>query len=684
MPDILEEQNLLAEKLLPKKKNAKRGKIVVIIASALFLFFATGGALAYAGKNYQERVLPGVMLGSAPMGGMTKNEVKEFIAGMYNKLGNGGVAIKVNTARDGVKNIRVFPLSKNKDQPSLVALNIEAEADRLVRLGKTGNIFRDGLAVARGRLDGRRVSLASVYVNEEEVIKEIKKQVGAYQSEAVNAGLKIHSISPLSFAITTSSPGIVYDYSNLAERVVDSWSNLESGEVVINSRTESPLITEDDVRPLIVKLSNIFASGGLTLAYDDADTKRKHQWTITARNIGDWLAPVRENGVVVLGLDKKALDDYLEQKVLPTVAVPPANARFVLNEEKTKTVEFTPSHAGVDVDKEKLALFLNDILNERLVSGSSATTTVAIPIAMVEARIKTGDANDLGISEVLGVGYSNFSGSPKNRILNIKNAVKNKLHGILIAPDQEFSLVNTLKPFTTEAGYLPELVIIGNRIKPEIAGGLCQIGTTMFRTVMNSALPVTARTNHGLVISYYNDPRNGNPGTDATIYEPWPDFKFKNDTGRHLLITTDMNTANGELYFTLWGTSDGRKGSYTAPKVSAWIPAGPAQTIETATLPPGKKECQTIHNGAVASFTYTREFANGEKKDEVFKSVYRAVPAICFVGKSEPASCDPATDPNGCVAPNATVPTAITPNGETPITETAPAPETASQPLVVE
>ena len=91
--------------------------------------------------------------------------------------------------------------------------------------------------------------------------------------------------------------------------------------------------------------------------------------------------------------------------------------------------------------------------------------------------------------------------------------------------------INRFEPFTIEAGYLPELVIKGDEIKPEIAGGLCQVGTTMFRAAMNSGLKITERQNHSLVVSYYNDLSNGNPGTDATIYDPHPDFRFLNDTG---------------------------------------------------------------------------------------------------------------------------------------------------------
>src|SRR3990167_3183667 len=100
------------------------------------------------------------------------------------------------------------------------------------------------------------------------------------------------------------------------------------------------------------------------------------------------------------------------------------------------------------------------------------------------------------VLEILGTGYSNFSGSPTNRVKNIRHAVVDKLNWVLIKPDEVFSLLSALRPFTIEGGYLPELVIKGDEIKPEVAGGLCQVGSTTFRAVMNSGLPVTARRNH--------------------------------------------------------------------------------------------------------------------------------------------------------------------------------------------
>jgi len=218
--------------------------------------------------------------------------------------------------------------------------------------------------------------------------------------------------------------------------------------------------------------------------------------------------------------------------------------------------------------------------------------------------------------------------------MNIQNGVK-LLNGLLIAPGETFSLVAALSPFTLENGYLPELVIKGDKIEPEVGGGLCQIGTTTFRATMNSGLLVTERSNHSLVVSYYNDPSNGNPGTDATIYDPAPDFKFTNDTDDYILFQAENLKDIKQLRFTFWGTNDGRKGSYSPPIVTRWIPVGETQNIETLDLEPGVEECQSAHIGADATFVYTVEKIDGEKIETTFDSHYRPLPKICLIGVEE-------------------------------------------------
>ena len=196
------------------------------------------------------------------------------------------------------------------------------------------------------------------------------------------------------------------------------------------------------------------------------------------------------------------------------------------------------------------------------------------------------------------------------------------------------SLVEKLKPFTLEDGYLAELVIKGDEIKPEVGGGLCQIGTTTFRATMNAGLEITQRRNHSLVVSYYDDPSNGNPGTDATLYDPAPDYKFKNDTENYILLTTEVDLDEKELIFTFWGTNDGRQGSYTPPEVLTWTGYGATQTEYTDSLAPGVKRCQSPHSGATTAFDYNVVYADGDEYSHTYTSTYRSLPQICLVGSA--------------------------------------------------
>ena len=260
-----------------------------------------------------------------------------------------------------------------------------------------------------------------------------------------------------------------------------------------------------------------------------------------------------------------------------------------------------------------------------------ATSSVALIVDAEEPKLKMADVNNLGITSIIGIGTSTFKDSHSNRIKNIAHAVE-RLNGTIIAPGEEFSAIRYAGPFTEENGYLPEEVIKGTEIKKEVGGGMCQIGTTLFRMAMNSGMPITQRTNHSLVVSYYADPVNHNPGTDAAIYEPILDLKFMNDTGNYMLVETNIDYKKQMLTFTLWGKPDGRYGYYSHPIVSKWITPGDEQDTYTTELAPGVQKCQNAFKGAVASFTYTRFTSTTEKIDRIFTSAYRALPKICMIG----------------------------------------------------
>jgi len=257
---------------------------------------------------------------------------------------------------------------------------------------------------------------------------------------------------------------------------------------------------------------------------------------------------------------------------------------------------------------------------------------------VVEPRpslITTGNINNFGIKETVGVGRSDFTGSPPNRRHNIKIGGA-AINGLLIKPGEEFSLLKALGEVSAKTGYLPELVIKENKTIPEYGGGLCQVGTTMFRAALESGLPITMRRNHSYRVQYYEP-----AGTDATIYDPWPDFRFINDMPTYILIQTKI--ATNTLAFEFWGERDGRLAEKTKPTIYNIVKSEPTKIIETLDLKPGETKCtERAHNGADAYFDYKVTYPDGQIKEKRFSSHYVPWREVCLLGV-EKLSSSPGT-----------------------------------------
>jgi vancomycin resistance protein YoaR len=164
------------------------------------------------------------------------------------------------------------------------------------------------------------------------------------------------------------------------------------------------------------------------------------------------------------------------------------------------------------------------------------------------------------------------------------------------------------------------------RLRSEFGGGLCQIGTTAFRAALAVGVPITERRNHSYRVVYYEP-----AGTDATIYDPAPDFKFRNDYATPLLFQTRID--GDDLYFELWGAKDGRVATQTTPVISNVVVPAPTKIVETLDLKPGEKKCtEKAHNGADAKFTYNVTYPSGQTVTQDFKSHYVPWQAVCLLG----------------------------------------------------
>ena len=267
-------------------------------------------------------------------------------------------------------------------------------------------------------------------------------------------------------------------------------------------------------------------------------------------------------------------------------------------------------------------------------------TDIFLPVAILQPSVTVTDPEltAMGITEVVTVGESDFSNSPVNRRHNIATGLS-KFNGHLIPKDTSFSFGETLGPVNGTTGYRKELVIKGDRTEPDYGGGLCQVSTTAYRGAWEYGFPIEARINHSYAVGHY-----GPQGTDATVYPPHPDMKFKNDSPGALLMQT--YTQDNHAYFIYYGTKDGRTAQVIGPYIWGRTMPPPDKIEYTTALPPRQKKKlgERIPGMQTAWFRILVD-AQGQEKVVPVYSIYQSRPLFYQVGV-EALPTPPAVDIN--------------------------------------
>jgi vancomycin resistance protein YoaR len=423
--------------------------------------------------------------------------------------------------------------------------------------------------------------------------------------------------------VTKEQVGKTINRAEVRERIVNSWSLFNDYEIVIQTYFDAPkvvLANEQELRAQAAKLSQ----QNLRLSWFNKTkqlTRREIKQLVGFVGI-DPAQPITGEGesqqILTAQFTVESAKSFL-QSFAEGINQPAVEPRLAIS--NGQLVVAVPSKNGLVVNT---AVSAKDVANA--LNSSVDNPLVKLTMADQKPVINEDNLDRLGITERIGYGITSFAGSPANRIHNIKTGVS-FLQSALVAPGKEFSTVGTLGAVDNTTGYLPELVIKENRTVPEYGGGLCQVSTTLFRSVLSAGLKITERRNHSYRVSYYEPP----VGLDATIYLPKPDFMFLNDTQHHILI--QGRVVGNNVIFELWGTSDGRTSTVSDPKILSVSKPGKPIKVETDTLPLGEeKQIERAHDGAVTIAYYTVKRDGKIINEQTFKSVYKAWPARYLVG----------------------------------------------------
>lgn len=227
-------------------------------------------------------------------------------------------------------------------------------------------------------------------------------------------------------------------------------------------------------------------------------------------------------------------------------------------------------------------------------------------------------------TDLLGKAELSYAGGTEGRNRNIEIGTK-RIDGMIIPPGGVFSFTKAIGLVTAEDGYSEEKIFLNGEVTKGLGGGLCQVSTTLFRSVLDAGLPVTERYNHSYTVSRYD------VGLDATYADPGPDFKFKNDSVYPVEIKG--KTEDKKVVFELYGTHDGRVASTTEPEILSVFDFPPTKYIATSTTFKNGQECfNTPQIGYTAKIVYSVMYPDGVFKQRDFISKYKPLQRVCYIG----------------------------------------------------
>lgn len=188
----------------------------------------------------------------------------------------------------------------------------------------------------------------------------------------------------------------------------------------------------------------------------------------------------------------------------------------------------------IEKSRKKIETYLNEKWNHK-------EGTVKLVLETSKPKIKKKDLES--IQDELG-SYSTDAGSG-DRVQNLVRGAE-LLNGTVLMPGQEFSVEQATLPYTLENGYVDGGAFADGEIVQSIAGGICQVSTTLYNAILYAEVEVTRRNNHSMSVSYVQ------PSRDAAIAEGILDFQFKNNYDTPILIEGYIDDAN-QLQFHIYG-----------------------------------------------------------------------------------------------------------------------------------
>ena len=300
-----------------------------------------------------------------------------------------------------------------------------------------------------------------------------------------------------------------------------------------------------------------------------------------------------------------------------------------------------------------------------------------IQLSITKPNVTTSQIGSEAFPNLLSTYSTKYDGGNIDRTTNLRIACQ-KINDKVILPGETFSYNKTLGERTSAAGYKYAKVYENGEVVDGIGGGICQISSTLYNSVLMANMEVTERRNHQFITSYTP------AGRDATVVYGLTDFKFKNT--RNYAVKIKASCSNGIATISIYGIKE--ENEYTVSFSTKTISTIPytVKYVNDSTLAAGTEKVKQVGANGMITETYIIKSLNGKVVSSklLSKDTYNAMQRIIARG-TKGTTNNTTSNGNNNTSTKPSTPTSPTePTPSEPTTPTTPAtpsePETPNTP----
>jgi vancomycin resistance protein YoaR len=523
----------------PLRRRSLALRFGVSFVLGLLLAFSAGAGVLYAwGQQFDGRVLPGVRVGSAELGGLTREQAEAAIANAYGSLATGQITL---TGPDGHKTtISYADVGRGPDTAALL--------DAAFAAGRHGEPLANLIGGPQAAIQGVTLDSAVTYDRD--------KLAGAVETLATRidqtpADASVSAGKDGTFGLSPAKDGRAVDKAALLTALDQQLAALGTPESIT---VDVPVMS---LAPAVATASAESArAAAVRMAADLAVTRGKDSWTVARKTLAPLISfSTAADGTITPVLYESGLDPIL--KTL---------AKDVNQTAKDAGLKRVGKHVVATGASREGRTLIADGMKAALISeiearqAGTAASPVAAVVKAVDPKLTAAEAKAFAPKMKVISSFSVFYWVIVNNHWggNIE-APATKIDGTVVPPGGKFDFWKVVGDLRKLPGTGPGNAIEGGKITVTGAfgGGICTTSTTLFNAAFRAGMVPLARANHNEYITRYP------AGLDATVWivgRTKQTMSFKNDTKYPILIQRTITNAGSKRWITfkIWSVPNHR------------------------------------------------------------------------------------------------------------------------------